>query len=108
MDPNSSEGQLCKMGRDALPGLLDALRDEKLSFHRRGWVLGFLYTLTYERDLDPFSWEKGEGVTPAYEIRGSGSSSGGGGKPNPAGQREYTQEWLKLAAECWDFREAKK
>jgi hypothetical protein len=108
MDPKTPEGQLFKMGRDALPGLLDALRDEKLSFHRRGWVLGILYTLTNERDLDPFSWEKGEGVTPAYEIRGFGSASGGGGQPDLAKQRKFAQEWLKLAAECWDFKEMKK
>jgi hypothetical protein len=108
MDPNSPEGQLHKMGRDALPGLLDALRDEKLSFHRRGWVLGMLFYLTEERDLDPFWWEKGGRITPAYEIRGMGSGSGRGGKPNLAGQREFSKECLKVAAECWDFRETKK
>jgi len=110
MDPKSPEGQLTKMGKDAIPGLLDALRDEKLSFHRRGWVLGLLYYFTGERDLNPFAWRSDmDGLTPAYEVRGIGcSATGGGGDPNPAGQRKFTQEWLKLAAECWDFRESKK
>jgi hypothetical protein len=108
MDPNSPEGQLHKMGRDALPGLLDALRDEKLSFHRRGWVLGMLFFLTEERDLNPLWWEKEGRIIPDYEIRGMGSGSGHGGEPNLAGQREFAKEWLKLAEECWDFRETKK
>ncbi len=108
MDPNSPEGQLHKMGRDAVPGLLDALRDEKLSFHRRGWILGMLFFLTEEQDLNPLGWDKDGKIIPDYEIRGMGSGSGHGGKPNLAGQREFTQEWLKLAAECWDFRETKK
>jgi hypothetical protein len=108
IDPESPEGQLHRMGRDAIPGLLSALSDEKLSFHRRGWVLGRLYFLTQERDLNPFALKNNDGIVPAYDVRGNGfSAKGDGGKPNLANQRKYTQEWLKLASECWEFQEKK-
>ena len=108
MDPKSPEGQLHQMGRDALPGLVEALRDEKMSFHRRGWVLALLSSFSGQRDLDPFSDEV-DGVLPPYSIKGIGcSATGGGGEPDLTKQREFSREWLKLAAECWDFRETKK
>jgi hypothetical protein len=109
MDPKSPQGQLHTMGCDALPGLLEALRDEKLSYRRRGWVLAMLYVFTGERDLNPLSWTKWHGVLPACEYRGLGcEGSISGGTPSRKEQRELTDQWLKLQAECWDFREAKR
>jgi hypothetical protein len=29
-------------------------------------------------------------------------------EPDPAEQRKYINEWLKLAAACWEIRETKK
>src|SRR5205814_753128 len=109
IDPNSPEGQLLEMRWDAVPGLIEALRDDKLSFRRRGWVLAILYVIIEERDLNPFSWRKGSGVLPAYVYKGLGcTGSGNGGGEEPKKQREFADEWLKLQAECWEFREAKK
>jgi hypothetical protein len=109
INPKSPEGQLLAMRWDAVPGLIEALRDENLSFRRRGWVLAMLYVIVEERDLNPFSWRKGSGLLPAYASKGLGcTGSGGGGAEDLKKQREFANEWLKLQAECWEFRDAKK
>jgi hypothetical protein len=66
-----------------VPALLDALKDDKLSVHRRGWLLGLLYAITCEEDLSPFGWRKGPNVLPDYECRCGGcESSCGNARPD--------------------------
>jgi hypothetical protein len=109
IDPKSPEGQLLTMRWDAVPGLIEALRNENLSFRRRGWVLAMLYVIVEERDLNPFSWIKGNGVLSAYEYKGLGcTGSGGGGAEDLKRQRQFADGWLKLQAECWEFREVRR
>jgi hypothetical protein len=108
ISPKSPQGQLQAMGWDAVAGMLEALRDDKLTSRRRGWVLAMLFIITGERDLNPFSWRKWNEVLPAYEYRGPGCTGSGGGSVSVKEQRELSDLWLKLQPEAWDFREDKK
>jgi hypothetical protein len=69
--PESPEGKLHELGWNAVPALLDTLKDDKLSIHRRGWMLGLLYVITCEEDLSPFGSFRSQrpSVLPSYEYR---------------------------------------
>ncbi len=103
--PTSPEGRLHTMGWQAVPALLDTLKEKKLSTHRRGWVLGLLYAITAEEDLSPFSWRHSSELLPTYEYRCPGCEMSGGGKPDAQAQRRLAEKWLRLAADYWVFRQ---
>ena len=104
IDPKSPEGQLHTMGWQAVPELLDALRDPKLSFRKRGWILAMLYVIACERDLNPFESREMAGVLPAYEYRSIGCTGSGSGRGDEKKQKELADAWLRLAAEYLEFR----
>jgi hypothetical protein len=121
IDPKSPQGQLLAMKWQAVPGLLESLEDETLSFRKRAWIFALLISITRERDLDPMTRH---GVLPAYAYRGSlerywvtsdsglsgtlgGNGSSSGGRENPDEQLRLTREWLQFRQDYLDIQAAR-
>lgn len=112
--PDSAPGRLLALGWRAVPTLLDALDDDKVTPQRRAWGFAVLYSITGWNDPRDIN-----GALAAYESRGSGwvvsggrngkafvmglglggQSSSSGGKLDGAAQKALTREW-KAAREC--------
>jgi hypothetical protein len=106
ISPNGPEGQLLRMDWQAVPQLLDTLEDSSVSRHKKAWVLGLLYTITAERDLNPTKFDS---VLPSYRCDGPGCShSRLGGQINDERQEALISNWMKWKQEYLDIREAKR
>lgn len=106
IDPTSPAGQLLQMDLQAIPGLLDALNDTRLSGHRKAWVLAFLYTITWERDLNPIRLP---GVLPEYYSYISADSCqwADGGRIDAKEQQRLIEKWMEFQKMYLDIREAR-
>jgi hypothetical protein len=110
IDPKSPEGQLHMLGWQAVPVMLDFLRDPKTSLHRRAWLVALMFVVIRDEELDPFGmWSDWVNVLPSYEYRrapGDGSSSGG--RINAAEQQKLVERWLAFAKDYIEVKEANK
>ncbi|MBM4070698.1 MAG: tetratricopeptide repeat protein [Planctomycetes bacterium] len=107
--PASPQGRLLALGWKAVPSLLDALNDDKLSPGRRGWILALLFSITGYND------PRLEGVLGSYDVRqawwqvwggrdGRRDSGGFGGSADgsrngvidPAVQRDFARSWQRF------------
>ena len=123
ISPESPQGQLLTMKWQAVPALLKALEDEKLSFRKRAWILSLLFSITLEGDLNPMEPAElfpSRGLLPDYETRGSmvtsvtwkgGFSRGwtqdgkkSAGQENEAEQRALSKQWLRFRDDYIDVR----
>lgn len=109
INPTSPEGQLLLMEWNAVPGLLDLLKDKTLTQEQRAWIFVMLHTLTDADDMSPFvqnvtsRFSHTAGVIGDYAYRGIGCFGSGGGTISPSLQQKFAEEWLTLAPELWSF-----
>jgi hypothetical protein len=110
VDPKSAEGRLHLQGWQAVPTMLDFLRDPKTSLHRRAWIVGLLYATIREDELNPFNrWSNWDNVVPSYTYRQPGSEESlYGGKIDKANQQKLVDRWLAFAKDYIEVKEAKK
>ena len=112
VNPKSMHGQLLQMGWQAVPSLLDALNEKKMSRRKKAWVLSLLYSISQEDEFDP---TKLFGSFPDYEYKYSGTGGvrvkghvlGGDGiyeKP----QQKLIARWMNFKKDYLDIREAKR
>lgn len=71
--PDSAAGRLLALGWPAVPTLLDALADDKLTLQRRAWVFAVLFGITNWNDPRDV-----HGLFAGYDSRGGGWFVGGG------------------------------
>jgi hypothetical protein len=126
ISPRSAPGQLLMMKWQAIPALVEALEDEKLSFRKRAWILALLFSITLERDLSPMQTIDGlfpRGLLPDHETRGSlaasvtwkggysqgweGEGARSGGRENIADQKALASRWLQFRREYLEISDEK-
>jgi hypothetical protein len=106
---DSPVGQLHDLGWRAVPSLLDALGDQKLTPGRRAWLLGLLFGITRDEELNPFEFVEGRTrVLGAFETKGFfGDFSGPDGKLDVEHQKKLAEQWRKFRDEYLDVRDEK-
>ena len=104
LDPSSPAGRLRREHRRAIPDLVDAALDPKLTPGRRAWVLGLLFAITGHNDprelghplaeLITRMSERREGtILGPYKYEGEGTGSRRQGEIDPVKQREFAERW---------------
>lgn len=71
--PKSPPGQLLTLGWPAVPTMIEAVLNEDVPYRKRAWLLGLLYSITGERDLNPMPHK---GVLPGFDCRRENGFSG--------------------------------
>ena len=92
---------MLKLGKPAIPALIEALEDPKLSFEKRAWILVALHTLSEERPLNPYSIGMSTRTTilPSYisiSPHGRGSMHTSPKNHDEVSQKEFAKGWLKF------------
>lgn len=102
--PHSPAGKILTLSWQAVPALLDSLSDSQLSRHQKTWVLSLLYSITFERELDPGSI----GVYSAKVLRAFQDTSAANPTPRiePQKQDGLIQEWKRYRRKYLDIRES--
>jgi hypothetical protein len=94
LDPDSAPGQLQRMYTSAVPDLIDAALDPKLTTGQRAWVLGLLFAITGHndpRDMEHFF--AGSAILGSFEYIGDGTGSRPGGQIDVKKQRAFAEKW---------------
>lgn len=109
IDPKSPEGILHSLRWQAVPSMLDCLRDPKTSIRRRAWIVALLYVIVKEEELNPVDrWTNWDNVLTNYKYRGeTGAGSSSGGKIDGAKQQKLVERWLAFAKDYIEIKEAK-
>src|SRR5262249_35009663 len=78
-----------------------------VSRHKKAWVLGLLYTITAERDLNPTKFDS---VLPSYRCEGPPGCWHMSlfGHINDKRQQALISNWMKWKQEYLDIREPKR
>jgi hypothetical protein len=107
--PDSPAGRVLALRWKAVPALLEALADDKLTPEKRGWILSLLFSITGRQDprwpngvLIRYQWRE-EGWRLAGGLDGKQTSAGfgfggtgwswGWGDIDVARQREFAKQW---------------
>jgi hypothetical protein len=106
LSPDSPAGKILNLNWRAVPALLDCLSDKTLSRHRKAWIVGLLYTITGEQDLNPaFS-----GALPTFSGQAGKNTLGADLNEDrsilPREQDELVAKWLTYRNKYLDIRES--
>lgn len=121
ISPKSPQGELLAMKWQAVPALVEALENERLSFRKRAWLITLLYSITLEEELNPVPSNlfMDNDLLPAYETRGSavkslewkggasyqwsGSMTSSGGTEDVTAQRAFARRWLQFRDQYFEI-----
>lgn len=105
--PESPEGQLLRMGWEAVPEMLDSVVDGDASLQQKAWCFALLYSIAQDDLLNParfqfadtlpaYVWQKANGETQFWLSRR---------RPNAHKQQFLAEQWMEFKESCLDIRE---